>query len=65
MFQDPSGASSLHSEDSEDAGKPASGRPPKKAFDEPSEHDFDLIKLVSNGAYGAVYLVKHRETRQR
>ena len=24
-----------------------------------------MVKLVSNGAYGAVYLVRHRETRQR
>ncbi|CAH1393247.1 unnamed protein product [Nezara viridula] len=31
----------------------------------PSEADFDVVKLVSNGAYGAVYLVRHKETRQR
>ncbi|KAJ8264001.1 hypothetical protein GJAV_G00143970 [Gymnothorax javanicus] len=31
----------------------------------PSEADFQSIKLISNGAYGAVYLVRHRETRQR
>jgi serine/threonine protein kinase len=31
----------------------------------PSEEDFDVIKLVSNGAYGAVYLVRHKETRER
>ncbi|XP_037328972.2 microtubule-associated serine/threonine-protein kinase 1 isoform X1 [Pungitius pungitius] len=31
----------------------------------PSEEDFQSIKLISNGAYGAVYLVRHRETRQR
>ncbi|KAJ8383327.1 hypothetical protein AAFF_G00221870 [Aldrovandia affinis] len=29
------------------------------------ESDFETIKLISNGAYGAVYLVRHRETRQR
>uniref|UniRef100_A0A8C6ZPL0 non-specific serine/threonine protein kinase n=1 Tax=Nothoprocta perdicaria TaxID=30464 RepID=A0A8C6ZPL0_NOTPE len=34
---------------------------PKK----PCEGDFETIKLISNGAYGAVYLVRHRETRQR
>ena len=34
-------------------------------FKDPSDEDFDIIKLISNGAYGAVYLVKHRETRQR
>nr|XP_024217169.1 microtubule-associated serine/threonine-protein kinase 2 [Halyomorpha halys] len=31
----------------------------------PSEADFDIVKLISNGAYGAVYLVRHKETRQR
>ncbi|XP_053675715.1 microtubule-associated serine/threonine-protein kinase 2 [Anopheles nili] len=31
----------------------------------PNEKDFDILKLISNGAYGAVYLVKHKQTRQR
>ncbi|XP_026130542.1 microtubule-associated serine/threonine-protein kinase 3-like isoform X1 [Carassius auratus] len=31
----------------------------------PQESDFETIKLISNGAYGAVYLVRHKETRQR
>lgn len=31
----------------------------------PKEEDFETIKLVSNGAYGAVYLVRHNETRQK
>uniref|UniRef100_A0A674DXX6 non-specific serine/threonine protein kinase n=1 Tax=Salmo trutta TaxID=8032 RepID=A0A674DXX6_SALTR len=31
----------------------------------PVESDFDTLKLISNGAYGAVFLVRHRETRQR
>ena len=31
----------------------------------PSENDYEVIKLISNGAYGAVYLVKHKQTRQR
>ncbi|KAK0428660.1 hypothetical protein QR680_010935 [Steinernema hermaphroditum] len=31
----------------------------------PCEEDFDTIRLVSNGAYGAVYLVRHKETKQR
>ena len=31
----------------------------------PCEEDFEVVKLVSNGAYGAVYLVKHRQTRGR
>ena len=38
------------------------GKPP---FTDPSDDDFDVIKLISNGAYGAVYLVKHKATRQR
>ncbi|KAG5847932.1 hypothetical protein ANANG_G00131500 [Anguilla anguilla] len=29
------------------------------------ESDFETIKLISNGAYGAVYLVRHCQTRQR
>ncbi|XP_050426095.1 microtubule-associated serine/threonine-protein kinase 2 isoform X2 [Adelges cooleyi] len=38
----------------------------KDAFSSPpSEVDFDVIKLISNGAYGAVYLVRHKQTRQR
>ncbi|XP_039928257.1 microtubule-associated serine/threonine-protein kinase 2 isoform X4 [Hirundo rustica] len=31
----------------------------------PSEEEFETIKLISNGAYGAVYLVRHKTTRQR
>ncbi|XP_068095660.1 microtubule-associated serine/threonine-protein kinase 2 isoform X4 [Hyperolius riggenbachi] len=31
----------------------------------PSEEEFENIKLISNGAYGAVYLVRHKGTRQR
>ncbi|KAM8939271.1 microtubule-associated serine/threonine-protein kinase 3 [Pelodytes ibericus] len=31
----------------------------------PGENDFENIKLISNGAYGAVHLVRHKETRQR
>lgn len=31
----------------------------------PSENDYESIKLISHGAYGMVYLVRHKETRQR
>lgn len=31
----------------------------------PKEDDFENIRLISNGAYGAVYLVRHKKTRQR
>ncbi|KAF3849296.1 hypothetical protein F7725_015793 [Dissostichus mawsoni] len=31
----------------------------------PCELDFEMKKLISNGAYGAVYLVRHKETKQR
>ncbi|XP_042248724.1 microtubule-associated serine/threonine-protein kinase 1-like isoform X1 [Thunnus albacares] len=36
-----------------------------RAIKPPGEADFQTIKLISNGAYGAVYLVRHLETRQR
>ncbi|KAA3681912.1 microtubule-associated serine/threonine kinase [Paragonimus westermani] len=38
---------------------------PSAPYRPPSEADFEQIKLISNGAYGAVYLVRHRTTRQR
>ena len=31
----------------------------------PCESDYEVLKLISNGAYGAVYLVKEKSTRQR
>ncbi|KAE9555227.1 hypothetical protein FO519_001577 [Halicephalobus sp. NKZ332] len=31
----------------------------------PKEDDFETTRLISNGAYGAVYLVRHKKTRQR
>lgn len=31
----------------------------------PTEGDYETIKLISHGAYGLVYLVRHKETRQR
>ncbi|CAG9855031.1 unnamed protein product [Phyllotreta striolata] len=37
----------------------------RKTLANPNEHDFDVVKLISNGAYGAVYLVKHKQTRLR
>ncbi|XP_069024385.1 microtubule-associated serine/threonine-protein kinase 1-like isoform X1 [Embiotoca jacksoni] len=59
---------SLDSYDSEGPHTPenddsAEGR--GRSIKPPSEEDFQSIKLISNGAYGAVYLVRHRETRQR
>ncbi|XP_031196024.1 microtubule-associated serine/threonine-protein kinase 3 isoform X2 [Mastomys coucha] len=49
---------------------PAPGSPESRGLGGPSrrkpcESDFETIKLISNGAYGAVYLVRHRDTRQR
>ncbi|MXQ93435.1 hypothetical protein E5288_WYG021214 [Bos mutus] len=41
------------------------GQGQKRKLGKPCESDFETIKLISNGAYGAVYLVRHRETRQR
>lgn len=54
-----------------DASIVATSTPEKKATDKsnssrlPQESDFEVVKLVSNGAYGAVYLVRHRDTRLR
>ncbi|XP_055956452.1 microtubule-associated serine/threonine-protein kinase 3 isoform X3 [Patella vulgata] len=31
----------------------------------PCKEDFESMKLISNGAYAAVYLVRHKQTRQR
>jgi microtubule-associated serine/threonine kinase len=31
----------------------------------PNEHDYEILKLISNGAYGSVHLVKQKQTRQR
>ncbi|XP_017335295.1 microtubule-associated serine/threonine-protein kinase 2 isoform X2 [Ictalurus punctatus] len=42
--------------------QPAQPQPKTKT---PREEDFETIKLISNGAYGAVFLVRHKETRQR
>ncbi|KAM9364359.1 microtubule-associated serine/threonine-protein kinase 2 [Pholidichthys leucotaenia] len=39
--------------------------PPQVKHKTPREEDFENIKLISNGAYGAVFLVRHKETRQR
>lgn len=42
-----------------------SSTPVKKTPTTPYEDDYELVKLISNGAYGAVYLVRHRHSRQR
>lgn len=31
----------------------------------PSESDYEVLKHISNGAYGAVYLVKEKSSKQR
>ena len=54
--------------ESSDSGDPLKTSTPrqKKANDAlPCEDDYELVKLISNGAYGAVHLVRHRQTRQR
>ncbi|KAJ8011317.1 hypothetical protein DPEC_G00056890 [Dallia pectoralis] len=53
------GASCRENED------PSEGRAVSTPRRKPLESDFETIKLISNGAYGAVFLVRHRETRQR
>lgn len=37
--------------------------PPSKST--PKEEDYENIKLISNGAYGAVYLVRHKLSKER
>ncbi|CAH0562652.1 unnamed protein product [Brassicogethes aeneus] len=37
----------------------------KSKISNPAETDYEVVKLISNGAYGAVYLVKHKQTKQR
>ncbi|KAG3280201.1 microtubule associated serine/threonine kinase 1 [Ictidomys tridecemlineatus] len=56
-----SGGSNTPEQDELSEGRSSSS----KAKKPPGESDFDTIKLISNGAYGAVYLVRHRDTRQR
>ncbi|XP_029387572.1 microtubule-associated serine/threonine-protein kinase 3 [Mus pahari] len=56
--------------DLDESQPPAPGSPESRGLGGPSrrkpcESDFETIKLISNGAYGAVYLVRHRDTRQR
>ncbi|KAF0041641.1 hypothetical protein F2P81_005173 [Scophthalmus maximus] len=46
-------------------GTPVPAAPPQTKTKPPREEDFETIKLISNGAYGAVFLVRHKETRQR
>ncbi|KAM4747658.1 microtubule-associated serine/threonine-protein kinase 1 [Rhinophrynus dorsalis] len=53
-----------HTPDPEDTAE-GKGVAATKPIRPPEESDFENIKLISNGAYGAVYLVRHRETRQR
>ncbi|XP_039533449.1 microtubule-associated serine/threonine-protein kinase 3 isoform X2 [Pimephales promelas] len=55
-----SGSSSRELDDTAE-NRPGATTPRRK----PLERDFETIKLISNGAYGAVYLVRHRGTRQR
>ncbi|CAK6976988.1 LOW QUALITY PROTEIN: microtubule-associated serine/threonine-protein kinase 2, partial [Scomber scombrus] len=46
-------------------GNTVPAAPPQPKTKTPREEDFENIKLISNGAYGAVFLVRHKETRQR
>ncbi|XP_077964035.1 microtubule-associated serine/threonine-protein kinase 2 isoform X3 [Gasterosteus aculeatus] len=46
-------------------GTPVPAAPPQSKTKAPREEDFENIKLISNGAYGTVFLVRHKETRQR
>ncbi|XP_060775960.1 microtubule-associated serine/threonine-protein kinase 2 isoform X1 [Neoarius graeffei] len=50
---------------SESRGATVQPPQPQAKAKTPREEDFETIKLISNGAYGAVFLVRHKETRQR
>ncbi|XP_035380047.1 microtubule-associated serine/threonine-protein kinase 2 isoform X3 [Electrophorus electricus] len=50
---------------SESRGAAVQPPQPQAKTKTPREEDFETIKLISNGAYGAVFLVRHKETRQR
>ena len=47
-----------HSDDKDKRSEEFKGKPP-------CEEDYEMLKLISNGAYGAVHLVRHKETHQR
>nr|XP_033771301.1 microtubule-associated serine/threonine-protein kinase 2 isoform X2 [Geotrypetes seraphini] len=51
--------------DTPERDDPAENRGSLVQSKKPSEEEFENIKLISNGAYGAVYLVRHKDTRQR
>ncbi|KAK3527184.1 hypothetical protein QTP86_014596, partial [Hemibagrus guttatus] len=51
--------------DTDDSVSSQSLSAPLQPRPKPCEIDFEMIKLISNGAYGAVYLVRHKETNQR
>ncbi|KAI1883070.1 hypothetical protein AGOR_G00241460 [Albula goreensis] len=55
-------AMAVETEDFESKAPGATSTPTRRKA---LESDFETIKLISNGAYGAVYLVRHQETRQR
>ncbi|CAL8396240.1 unnamed protein product [Boreogadus saida] len=59
-----SGHPDTETDDSVD-GRGAAVPAPQTKTKPPREEDFENIKLISNGAYGAVFLVRHKETRQR
>jgi microtubule-associated serine/threonine kinase len=39
--------------------------PETEPHESPTEEDFPIVKLISSGAYGAVYLVKHKKLKRR
>ncbi|XP_053325907.1 microtubule-associated serine/threonine-protein kinase 2 isoform X2 [Spea bombifrons] len=56
-------SSNAHTPEADDPLEGRSGATIQKKT--PSEEEFENIKLISNGAYGAVYLVRHKRTKQR
>uniref|UniRef100_A0A8V5G1N9 non-specific serine/threonine protein kinase n=1 Tax=Melopsittacus undulatus TaxID=13146 RepID=A0A8V5G1N9_MELUD len=61
LTRDPLEGENSYTPETDDSSRGASVQSKKT----PSEEEFETIKLISNGAYGAVYLVRHKTTRQR
>ncbi|KAL9951872.1 hypothetical protein ACROYT_G044611 [Oculina patagonica] len=52
-------------DDKQSESQSKSASPNSTVGEMPTEEDFEYIKLISNGAYGAVFLVRHRQTQMR
>ncbi|KAK3854107.1 hypothetical protein Pcinc_039391 [Petrolisthes cinctipes] len=56
-------STSEFSPSSSTSSQPSSSTPSRSS--RPKEEDYENVKLISNGAYGAVYLVRHKSSKER